>query len=94
MSLPQNVDKWVLCEPVANKAGGKTSAILDGNCSPIILTTNILRSPFDASGYNDPDASRVNLCLEADEELVEWRAKLDAEVLKLCRQHSRKLFSK
>ena len=91
---PQNIDQWKICEPVSNKAGGKTCAILDGNGNPIALTTNLLRSPFDASGYDDPDASRVNLCLEADEELVEWCAKLDAEVLKICRQHSRKLFGK
>ncbi len=81
---------WASCK----QSGGKTCAILDGNGSPIALTTNVLRSPFDASCYNDPDASRVNLCAEADEELVEWCAKLDAEVLKICTQHSRKLFGK
>ena len=94
MSLPQNVDKWVLREPVANKAGGKTAAILDDKGGPISFTTSVLRSPFDASGYNDPDASRVSLCLEADEELVEWCTELDAEIIKLCRHQSRKLFGK
>ena len=94
MSLPQNIDKWQLCQPVANKAGGKTAAILDENGGPISFTTNVLRSPFDASGYNDPEASRVSLCLEADEELIEWCTELDAEILKMCRQQSQKLFGK
>ncbi len=93
-SLPQIFEKWQICEPVANKAGGKTAAILDEKGGPISFTTNILRSPFDASGYSDPDASRVSLSLEADEDLVEWCTELDAEILKMCRQQSRKLFGK
>ena len=92
--LPQNIDKWQICEPVANKAGGKTSAILDDKGGPIYFTTNILRSPFDASGFQDADASRVSLCLEADEDLVTWCTQLDAEILKICRMQSRKLFGK
>ena len=94
MSLPHNVDQWQIHEPVANKAGGKTAAILDDKGGPISFTTSVLRSPFDASGYNDPDASRVSLCLEADAELVEWCTELDAEILKLCRLQARKLFGK
>ena len=92
--LPRNIDKWQICEPVANKAGGKTCAILDEKGGPISFTTNVLRSPFDGTGYNDPDASRVSLCLEADEELMEWCAELDAEIIKICRHQSRKLFGK
>ena len=89
-----NFQEWQICEPVANKAGGKTAAILDEKGGPISFTTDTLRSPFDASGYNDSDASRVSLCLEADEDLVEWCAELDAEILKMCRQQARKLFGK
>ncbi len=92
--LPENIDKWQIHEPVANKAGGKTAAILDEKGGPICFTSAVLRSPFDISGYSDPEASRVSLCVEADGELVEWCAELDAEILKLCRQHSRKLFGK
>jgi len=92
--LPRSIDKWQICEPVANKAGGKTCAILDEKGGPISFTTNVLRSPFDGTGYNDPDASRVSLCLEADEELMEWCAELDAEIIKICRHQSRKLFGK
>ena len=94
MSLPQNIENWVLCEPVANKAGGKTVAILDDKEGPISFTTGVLRSPFDGSGYNDPEASRVSLCLEADTELLQWCQELDVEILKKCRQQSRKLFGK
>ena len=92
--LPENIDKWQIHEPVANKAGGKTAAILDEKGGPICFTSAVLRSPFDISGYSDPEASRVSLCVEADGELVEWCAELDAEILRLCRQHSRKLFGK
>ena len=92
--FPQNVEKWQICEPIANKAGGRTAAILDENGGPISFTTGILRAPFDASGYNDPDASRVGLCLEADAQLSGWLQELDAEVLKLCRINSQKLFGK
>ena len=92
--FPRNVDKWQLCEPIANKAGGKTAAILDENGGPISFTTGILRAPFDACGYNDPDATRVGLCLEADAEFSGWLQELDAEVLKLCRIHSQKLFGR
>ena len=54
----------------------------------------MLRSPFDATGFQDPEASRVSLCLEADEELVEWCVELEAEILKMCRQQARKLLGK
>ena len=92
--FPRNADKWQICEPIVNKAGGKTAAILDENGGPICFTTGILRSAFDASAYNDPDATRVSLCLEADAELSGWLLELDAELLKLCRINSQKLFGK
>ena len=94
MSVLPQIEKWQICEPVANKAGGKTSAILDDKGGPIYFTTNILRIPFDASGFQDADASRVSLCLEADEDLVTWCTQLDAEIPKICRMQSRKLFAK
>ena len=92
--FPKNVDKWQVCDAIANKAGGKTAAILDESGGPISFTTGILRAPFDASGYNDPDATRVGMCLEADAQLSEWLQDLDAEILKLCKVNSQKLFGK
>ena len=92
--LPGNIDKWQICEPVSNKAGGKTAAILDENGGPITFTTSILRSPFDASGYSDPEASRVGLCLEADSALMSWCSGLDEQILKLCCRQSKPLFGK
>ena len=90
----RNVYKWQICEPIANKAGGKTAAIPNENGGPVSFITCFLRAPFDASGYNDLDASRVGLCLEADAELLEWLQDLDAELLKLCRVNCMKLFGK
>ena len=89
--LPQHIEKWQIREPVANKAGGKPAAILDEKGGPISFTTSVLRSPFDAAGYNDTEASRVGRRVEADEELVKWSKELDAEILKMCKLHSRKL---
>ena len=83
MILPQSIVKWQICEPVTNNAGGKTAAILDENNSPNGFTTSILKAPFDASSYNDPEASRVGLCLEADAQLSEWLQELDGEFWKL-----------
>ena len=92
--LPRNIDKWQICEPVSNKAGGKTAAILDERGGPITLSTGILRSPFDASGFQDPESSRVSLCLEADSELMYWCTELDEQILKLCCRQSKLLFGK
>jgi hypothetical protein len=92
--FPRHVETWQLCETITHKAGGKTAAILDESGGPICFTTGILRAPFDASGYNDPDATRVSLCLEADAELSGWLLELDAELLKLCKVNSQKLFGK
>ena len=52
------------------------------------------KSTFDASAYNDPEPSRVNVCLDADAELSGWLQELDAEFLKLCRMNCQKLFGK
>ncbi len=91
--LPGNIDKWQIREPVSNKVGGKTAAILDENGGPIVFIT-CGRSPFDASGYSDPEASRVGLCLEADSSLVSWCSGLDEQILKLCCRQSKLLFGK
>ena len=91
--FPENVDNWQVCAPIANKAGGRTAAILDEHARSICFTKGILRTPFDVSGYNDPDASRVGLCLEADAKISGW-LQLDAEILKLCGVNSQKLFGK
>ena len=97
MSLPTNFAEWTICDPIAAKSGGKTSAELGAKGEPICFVLPPLKSPFDALGYNDPDATRVNLSLELGPEnndIVAWVAELDAEVVKICRQHSRRLFAK
>ncbi len=95
--LPTNFAEWTICEPVASKSGGKTAAVLGKGGEPISFTLPPLRSPFDALGYNDPDATRVNLSLELtveNKDVVEWCSALDTEILKTCRQHSKRLFGK
>ena len=96
MNLP-NIQEWTICDPVPAKNGGKTCALLTKNGEPVCLTLPPLRSLFDCLGYNDPDAMRVNMNLEVDSEnnnIVDWCTELDAEILKMCKQHSRRLFGK
>ena len=97
MNLPINFAEWTICEPQASKSGGRAAAVLSKAGEPISFTLPPLRSPFDALGYNDPEASRVNLTLELDaesKEIIEWCSEMDSELLKICRQHSRRLFGK
>ena len=97
MSLPTNFAEWTICDPIAAKSGGKAAAVLGAKGEPICFVLPPLKSPFDALGYNDPDATRVNLSFELgseNKEIVDWCAELDAEVVKLCKQHSRRLFAK
>ena len=53
-----------------------------------------MKSPFDASSFQDADATRVSLCVEADAQLCEWLQELDVQFLKLCRINCQKLFGK
>ncbi len=68
--LPVDYDTWKIGALVNNKVGGKSATILDRDCSPVLLFTAPLRVPFDAQGFQDADATRVNLCLEANPELI------------------------
>ena len=95
MALPKDVAKWTICDPVASKSGGRTCALLGAKGEPISFTLPPLKSPFDALGYNDPDALRVNISWEIgpdNEEIVTWVKELDAKVIKLCGQNAHKLF--
>ena len=97
MSLPTDFAEWTICDPVAAKSGGKTSAVLGAKGEPICFTLPALRSPFDASAYNDETATRVNLSLELtsdNKDIVDWCSELDAEMMKTCRQNSRRIFGK
>jgi len=97
MSLPVDFASWQICEPVASKSGGKTAAVIGKGGEPICFTLPALRSPFDASAYNDEAATRVNLALEVDsenQEIVEWCEALDTWVLQYCSKHCRRLFGK
>ncbi len=71
--------------------------MLGAKGEPICITLPILRSPFDASAYNDEAATRVNLSLEVDSEnkdIVDWCEALDTWVLQYCSKNSRRLFCK
>ena len=69
MVLPTDFAKWSICDPIASKSGGRTCAVLGAKGEPISFTLPPLKSPFDALGYNDPDAQRVNICFEVGPEM-------------------------
>ena len=97
MSLPTKFAEWTICEPQASKSGGKTAAVLGPKGEPICFTLPALRSPFDASAYNDPDATRVNLSLEIGSEqqdIIDWCASLDAWVVQYCSKNCRRMLGK
>ena len=92
--LPQDYQSWRLAAPVPNKAGGKSAGIVDQSGSPITLYTAPLRVPFDAQGFQDETATRVNLCLEANEAITKWAQGLDAHIVALMEARSQVFFGK
>ena len=97
MSLPIDFTNWQICETQTSKSGGKTAAVLGKGGEPICFTLPALRSPFDASAYNDETATRVNLSLEVgaeNQDIVEWSEALDSWVLQYCSENCRRLFGK
>ena len=94
MILPVIAD-WQILEVQPTKSGGKSAAIVGPKCEPVCITFPVLKSPFDASAYNDETASRVNLTLEVSEhDIIEWFAALDSWVLQYCSKNCRRLFGK
>ena len=97
MSLPTNFAEWTICEPVTNKSGGKSAAVLGAKGEPICFTLPALRSPFDATAYNDETAMRANLSLEIgpdQQDIVDWCASLDAWMLQYCSKNCRRILGK
>ena len=92
--LPVDFDSWKIGTPVPNKAGGKSAAILDQDGSPILLFTAPLRVPFDAQGFQDTEATRVNLCLDASPELISWAEKVDQQILAKLEVRAQEIFGK
>ena len=86
--LPQDFQSWKLQPPVPNKAGGKSAAITDVDGNPVMLFTDPCRVPFDAVGFQDPEASRVNLCLTANQDIVNWVQGLEAHMVALLASRS------
>ena len=92
--LPQDYQSWKLQPPVPNKAGGKSAAITDVDGNPVMLFTDPCRVPFDAIGFQDPEASRVNLCLDGNPDIVNWVQGLDAHMVALLSSRSQVFFGK
>ena len=92
--LPADSDSWKIGVPVQNKAGGKSATILDQGGSPVIMFTAPMRVPFDAQGFQDADATRVNLCLEANAELIRWVAEVDQQILARLEGRALEVFGK
>ena len=92
--LPSRMNKRVLnCSRAWN---GETISfeMFKSGFQPVCVLYQGNQSPFDGSSFQDKDATRVSLCVEAAAQMSEWLQKLDASFLKLCRNHSQKLFWK
>ena len=92
--LPQDYQTWKLQPPVPNKAGGKSASITDADGSPVMLFTDPCRVPFDAQNFQDPEATRVNLCLESTEAITSWAQGVDDHMVTLMASRSQVFFGK
>ena len=59
-----------------------------------MLFTDPCRVPFDAQGFQDSEATRVNLCLEADAAITTWAQGLDEHMVTLLASRSQVFFGK
>ena len=73
--------KWSIGDVVTSSKGNKTAPITDVKGEPIFLQLTTpkepLTAPFGASAYNDPQATRKNICFRCTEELEQTISAID-----------------
>ena len=87
---------WEIGEVVTNAKGVKSAQILDRRGSLIVqnLATprEPLSTPFGASAFNDPTATRKNICFRLNPILTERISKIDKFMSGYIAKHSNRLF--
>ena len=80
---PDIASQYTLSVPYANRAGGKTAILRDGNNMPVcfLLSEQPLRCPFEPSSFSG-DESRVNMALELDPDTLEWAQAYEQVLMK------------
>ena len=72
--------------------GQKSIPILGSDGKPVYLYPGALEVPFNASAYQNPEASRVNLCYTPTKDFEEQIKALDAEVQKQLQKRLSEMF--
>ena len=74
--------------------GAKVAQIRDGGGALVIQPNEFLRVPFEPSAFNESDAQRLNLFIEAPRPVLEMFAALDEWLIGYLAEHSSRLFKK
>jgi hypothetical protein len=78
---------------IVTSKGAKQISVTNQNGQPLIFMPNEALSPcYNPSAFNDPDATRVNICLGMTECLAEQLKTLDASLIKAIAADSKKYF--
>ena len=78
---------------VQTAKSGKSAQILRGKDLHMVQF-GAMEAPFNASAYNEPDASRVNLCMRTTPAIEDFLAEYEAWLMDYCQQESARLFGK
>ena len=72
---------WLIGDVITSSKGNKTAPITNVKGEPIFLQLTTpkepLTAPFGASAYNDPQATRKNICFRCTEELEQTISAID-----------------
>ena len=72
--------------------GAKQVPLSFANDKSVFLQAGPLTAQFEPSAFNDPQATRVNLCLSVNDEVEATLSQIDAHIVKLLVLESPKLF--
>ena len=87
---------WLIGDVITSSKGNKTAPITNVKGEPIFLQLTTpkepLTAPFGASAYNDPQATRKNICFRCTEELEQTISAIDHYMEAYLKEHSQRLF--
>ena len=87
---------WQLGDVQTSPKGIRSAQLTDSTGSPIIVhladLQKALTAPFGSSAFNDPTASRQNICFRVDPELEEKIATVDTYMADYVKKHAARLF--
>ena len=88
---------WLIGDVVTSSKGNNTAPITDVKGGPIFLQLTTpqqpLSAPFGASAYNDPAATKNNICFRCTPELEQTIGAIDCYIEKYIKDHAQQLFN-